>query len=321
MTDPETEYHESTEEDDAPREREKMPARLPDTVSRGQLPARTRSDYLPVPVMDDAGAVVKRKELVDELIRANMVQGVDYGKIPGTNKDTLYKGGAEQLAGWFGYSIRFPDDRKRVHEDWEGGVFAYHYVCEVVDRGTGDVVAECEGSCNSRESKYGYRWAFESEVKEMELDPTKLEKKTRKSKKPPHREYDVYKVRNAEPYDLVNTLQKMAQKRAMVGAILIATAQSGRFTQDVEDMPASLRGVAESTPEPKAEPPASFFDMVRLWVMSEDCKATPAQWKFLRDQLGSGLTAAQVKALEANMREVLKVESGYQPDLRSFLGS
>lgn len=34
-----------------------------------------------------------------------------------------------------------------------------------------------------------------------------------------------------------NTLQKMAQKRAYVGAILIATGGSEFFTQDVEDMP------------------------------------------------------------------------------------
>lgn len=280
----------------------------------------TTADYLPSPVVRDAAQVVERKKLVDELIRDNMVQGVDYGKVPGTNKDTLFKGGAEQLASWFGYAIRFPDDRKRMKEDWAGGVFAYSYVCEIVDRRTGTVVAECEGSANSKETKYRWRYLFESEVKEAGLDPKTLEKQRRKSKKT-GKPYTVYKVENTEPFDLLNTLQKMAQKRGMVGATLIATAQSGRFTQDVEDLPAHARGVTESEDKPEpAPPPASFFQMAGLWMTAIDHNANDDQWKYLREMLEKGLTVPQVKNLEGRMRRTLKVDKDYQPDVRDLLG-
>ena len=42
-------------------------------------------------------------------------------------------------------------------------------------------------------------------------------------------------VKNPDVSDLVNTIDKMAQKRAFVAAILIATNASDYFTQDMED--------------------------------------------------------------------------------------
>jgi hypothetical protein len=45
----------------------------------------------------------------------------------------------------------------------------------------------------------------------------------------------LYRVPNPDIADLVNTIQKMAQKRALVAATLIATSASEFFTQDVED--------------------------------------------------------------------------------------
>lgn len=47
----------------------------------------------------------------------------------------------------------------------------------------------------------------------------------------------VYRVPNPEFADLINTVQKMGQKRAYIAATLSATGASQYFTQDVEDMP------------------------------------------------------------------------------------
>src|SRR5712691_3578553 len=47
--------------------------------------------------------------------------------------------------------------------------------------------------------------------------------------------YTWFRVPNDDIFSQVNTLQKMAQKRAMVGAVLIATRASGFLTQDMED--------------------------------------------------------------------------------------
>ncbi|KKK67335.1 hypothetical protein LCGC14_2955110, partial [marine sediment metagenome] len=54
------------------------------------------------------------------------------------------------------------------------------------------------------------------------------------------------RVENDDPYTLVNTLLKMAKKRALVDAVLSATRSSGLFTQDVEDF---------ASPEPTEERP------------------------------------------------------------------
>jgi hypothetical protein len=45
----------------------------------------------------------------------------------------------------------------------------------------------------------------------------------------------LYAVPNHDPADQVNTIDKMAQKRALVAMILIATNASDYFTQDMED--------------------------------------------------------------------------------------
>jgi hypothetical protein len=51
----------------------------------------------------------------------------------------------------------------------------------------------------------------------------------------------LYRIPNPDVADVVNTIQKMAQKRALVAATLIATSASEFFTQDVEDADSSVR--------------------------------------------------------------------------------
>jgi hypothetical protein len=87
-------------------------------------------------------------------------------------------------------------------------------------------------------------------------------------------EYDInavlYRIPNPEAPDLVNTLQKMAQKRALVAAVLVVTNCSDSFTQDLEDieLPAPSTAPAEqvasqphpapaaATPPPATQAPA-----------------------------------------------------------------
>jgi len=53
----------------------------------------------------------------------------------------------------------------------------------------------------------------------------------------------------------VNTIEKMACKRALVHAVLGATRSSGLFTQDVEDMPKEFLGKAEEKRSWEVEQP------------------------------------------------------------------
>jgi hypothetical protein len=74
---------------------------------------------------------------------------------------------------------------------------------------------------------------FERDVP-IDLDRGNLPKKDGigRNNKP----YVLYRVPNPEIYDLVNTIEKMACKRALVHAVIAVTRSSGLFTQDLEDV-------------------------------------------------------------------------------------
>jgi len=185
-----------------------------------------------------------RYQQLQELIQRNvLVEGSDYGIIPGTgDKPTLYKAGAEKLAAFFGLSVDMELADKV--EIWEPGsaFFYYRYRATATDKW--GRYATGEGSANSREAKYRWRTVKERDYSPDIHGPAQKVKKTGQ-----YGDYYVYRVENREPYDLVNTLQKMAQKRAYVQAVLLAVGASAFFTQDVEDLAAA--GVIEADERPR----------------------------------------------------------------------
>ena len=93
------------------------------------------------------------------------------------------------------------------------------------------------------------------------------------------------KYRTLNPYDVKNTLEKMAEKRALVAAVLIGTALSDLFTQDIEDIPSLVKGndqtpatgsKTSSKPKTKSKPKTND-NSIRL--------ATPKQVKYIKDQV------------------------------------
>ena len=155
-----------------------------------------------------------------EITKAALTEGVDFGVIPGTDRQSLLKPGAEMLllAAGLGFTIRkIEDEDSRTHQ----GVT---YRCTVR---RGDlVVAECDGYTGYDESRY-FRSAEASEAQERAY--------AKRDRRPPREDKFVeYRA----PW---NTLVKMAQKRALVGAALNAVAGSGLFLgtdPDTDDTPA-----------------------------------------------------------------------------------
>lgn len=64
-----------------------------------------------------------------------------------------------------------------------------------------------------------------------------------------------YRIPNPEVADVINTCQKMAQKRALVAAVLVVTNCSDAFTQDIEDFADAPSAPVHGgfTDEPKVE--------------------------------------------------------------------
>lgn len=190
------------------------------------------------------------KEFVDGILKPK----VDYGTIPGTSdKPTLLKPGAEKLASFFGLRPVF-NVNDRV-DDWTGEnhggepFFLRDYKCQLYRNG--ELIGEGCGSCNSWESKYRYRNA--KRICPACGKETIIKGKQEygggwlcfaksggcgakfKDNDPQITSQELGKVKNPDIFDQVNTIDKMAQKRALIAAVLIATNASDYFTQDIED--------------------------------------------------------------------------------------
>lgn len=181
--------------------------------------------------IDEAKA---RYNLLKKFVKFVMTENSDYGVIPGTDKPTLLKPGAEKLNNIYGFYSESEIIEKI--EDWDKPFFNYIAKAILYNKRTGIKEAEGIGSCNSMESKFRYRWIFESELTQQQKDDKEnLKTKVIFSKKK-NRSFKLFRVLNDDLYSQVNTFQKMADKRAFVAATLKATRTSDMFTQDMEDI-------------------------------------------------------------------------------------
>jgi hypothetical protein len=240
----------------------------------------------PYPVRDEFPAprpIAVRSELtVDELIaqaakvtdamKRAMVPDVHYGKIPGVQKPSLLKAGAEKLAVLFGLRADYD-----VLERWDPDSHYYVRAFCTLTRMANDVrIATGFGSCTTRESRYAFRggqrlcpvcgqpfiyrskfepgwYCWNSPEKGKFGCGSKFD-----AEDPKITEQVIGRVPNEDLADQWNTVLKMAQKRALVAAILNGTAASDVFTQDVEDSSVEAevaQAEADKTASTTATPP------------------------------------------------------------------
>jgi hypothetical protein len=198
--------------------------------------------------------------------REMMTEDVDYGIIPGTgNKPTLYKSGAEKLSAFdklvptFHETVTLGDGVTTPHIRI-AMVCSLHYQTD-----DGPIVGQGVGAANSWEKKY--RWRDAQRLCPLCNQPTIFKSKqdggwfcwakkggcgaSFKQDDPAIVNQVQGRAENPDPFDGENTLKKMAAKRSYVDATLRATATSGLFTQDVEDMEP-----AQDKTNGHSEPPA-----------------------------------------------------------------
>lgn len=195
-------------------------------------------------------------QLLGEMYASLLQEGTDYGKVPGTDKPTLLKPGAELLRLWMKLAPHFEVKGGRQSD----GHYLYEITC-CLTNSEGDFIGEGVGSCSTYESKYRYRDAkpkcpacgkttiFKDKKggwfcwrKQGGCGENYLEGNQQIESQP------IGKVENPDVADQANTVLKMAKKRAFVDAILTVTGASRIFTQDVEDFTP-----VESAPVPPPE--------------------------------------------------------------------
>ncbi len=161
----------------------------------------------------------------------------DFGIIPGTDKPTLLKPGAEKVLMLMGLTSEY-DIVEKV-QDYENGFFAFTVKCTIY---RGDMkITEGLGHANTRESRYTNRWVTESKLP-AGIDKSTLQTREKESKFKPGETYTEYLITNTDSFTLANTVLKMAKKRAQVDAVLTVASLSEIFTQDLEDLDPVLDG-------------------------------------------------------------------------------
>jgi ribosomal protein L37AE/L43A len=253
------------------------------------------------------------------ILKKRMVKGVHYGApYPGSSKDTLLKPGAELIKQYFGLDVRYEVMQAIVERDFdrpERSFVLYEYRAVIYDIASGLRLGEAIGSANSGEEKYAYRIAKpkcpvcgqETVNKSKEggyycwkkiggCGATFSDDDTRITSQP------VGKVRNANPLDLVNTINKMAQKRAFVSVIILTVAAGAVFTPDdeatvdiyaMDDYSDAVEAEFSLVPEPdydyKTDPDvgANHQKMPVEEAAPAQTWATPENIRFLLDKLRS----------------------------------
>jgi len=298
------------------------------------VPVGSDAELVPTMVSDIASAKARLQEL-QAFVREVMVEGEDYGTIPGTEKPALYKPGAEKLCEIYGL-VQSPTVVTRI-EDWETPHFHYEVRCDLVSKRTGRIIGCGFGSCNSYESRY--RWRMADRRCPICNRETIIRGKEeygggwlcfRKrggcgakfhDAEPEILNQTVGRVPNEDVCTLVNTLLKMAKKRALVDAVLSVTRSSGLFTQDVEDLdtggnPDPPR--PDPAPKPESRKPGPLMRTMtdaQRTILLRKAQAAGISQQALVDFVGRSFGSASIEDLPfEHVNHVLKwIEESRQP--------
>lgn len=168
------------------------------------------------------------------------------------------------------------------------------------------------------ESKYRWRWGYKKDIP-PDIDPKTLATR-------PAGSTTQYRIPNEDPYTLVNTLLKIARKRAIVNAALTVGSLSDLFTQDIEDIVDAIAQPIEPTTVPEKTTEVATEDtnlqarkdaekarwerLKKIWqgyLIACDNKphAMNAMKKIIGEKTADQWTEEDIQALEADLNKRL----------------
>lgn len=167
---------------------------------------------------------------------AVLKRDADFGVIKGTKKPSLYKSGAEKIAFAYGLMQRYSIESK-IEEFMSDPLFYYCVRCDLVKllpTGQEIVFTSGYGSANTKEKRNGFNGA----------------------------------------YDAANSTLKMAQKRALVSAVISICGGSGMFTQDIEDETFITKNYEEIKQTASDDAPITAKQIKRLYAIGAEAGKT-----------------------------------------------
>lgn len=235
-------------------------------------------------ITDVRNQVAKIQQLMHEVLQ----EGQHYGTIPGAEKPSLFKPGAEKINFMFRLGTGKLDI---VKLDFDNGHREITVTTPIIHIPTNTVVAYGIGSCSTLESKYRYRngakkcpaCGKETIIKGKEEYGggwVCYAKKGGCNAK--YKENDtaitsqaVGKIENPDIADVYNTVLKMAAKRSYVDGTIKASAASDFFTQDIEDFVEEEQPIAEKKTQTKPIKPSQAETVAQVFSGTvEDAQVT-----------------------------------------------
>lgn len=287
--------------------------------------------------------LVARVAKVREVQSRVMKKGHHYGMVPGVEKPTLLKPGAELL----GLTFQLDPDFSAT-DRWDGDHLESVVKCTLYHAPTGTRLGSGIGSCSTKEKKYAWRGGgrkcpecgsatalLKSKQEDGFFCWTKKDGCGAKFKKDDQRitSQAVGRVQNPDLADQYNTVRKMACKRAHVAAILFVTCASEIFTQDVEDthdMPEGGREDMHTYPDEERgaaakECPEWEAIMKTLRDLEVEVqKANPVTWQHIarwRGTLGIKGKPSELGQRVSRLHESTDISAGQRADMMKLLKS
>lgn len=188
--------------------------------------------------------VLDRRDVIKTIMTRAMVADVHYGTIPGTKGKSLLKLGADMLMSVF-HIAADPEIHDLSNGHGDALEIRYRVLLRGKAMGSGQLVGVGVGECSSNEEKYRWKKA-----------PNNVWNNTpERMRRIKYFDNGSVKQVRQSPFDIANTVLKMAKKRAAVDFTLTALGAAEMF-EDFEDG----NGHAPQAPQQQYQAPAPVND-------------------------------------------------------------
>lgn len=210
--------------------------------------------------------LMEQVQVIQQVLTGAMKKGVHYDAIPGTGrweedpktgkkvfveKPVLLKPGVEKINMIFRIG-----SEPQITRESDGFDTHFHIVCRMFHIDTGITLGYGVGEGSTNESKWAWRKAVCEEEFEQTLETRRRihwQKKYKTDKKSSGDEFEAIKQVRQNPADIINTVLKMAIKRAEVDGCRKVTACSDVFDQDIDEEHIRSAVGADANDAPPAE--------------------------------------------------------------------
>ncbi len=215
-------------------------------VRKSQAQISIRHEMSPESLQAEIDRQSQMQQIMTRYVKDQMVKDHHYYSFNEGGKPALTKDGAFRICSLLKC---FPGlvDVEIIRED--SGHFTVVSFARILNQDAVEI-ASSRGSASTRESKYAYRWVFDNQV------PNDVDRKTLKSRSGEKngRKWSQYQLPNPDLADLENTIIKMSEKRATVGAVNKLPLVSELFAADPDDHTPESKGRQASRSVPSQRP-------------------------------------------------------------------